>query len=132
MIGIDTNVLVRFLVQDDPEQAAAARALFERCTDRAPGFVGREVLIETVWVLERAYRQPPPAIAGAVMGLLEAEELVVEEADDAASAAMAYAAGSADFADHMIAAAAARMGCETLYTFDRKAARNPSATLLTG
>lgn len=132
MIGIDTNVLVRFLVQDDAKQAAAARSLFDRCSSRTPGFIGREVLIETVWVLERAYRQTPEAIASALMGLLEAEEIIVEQAADAVIAAMAYADGAGDFADHMITSTAIRAGCDTLYTFDRKAARHNRATLLVG
>lgn len=130
MIGLDTGVLVRFLVQDDPKQAEMARSLISRCSARDPGFVGREVLLELVWVLERAYGFSRPRIAAAVMGLLEAEEIVVEAEGDAAVAATAYGDGVADFADHMIAAAALRAGCETLYTLDRKAARHNAATLL--
>lgn len=130
MIGLDTNILVRFLVQDDPAQAAAARSLMTRCSAQAPGFVGREVLVETVWVLERAYRLTPAAISAAILGLLEAEELVIEQAIDATAAAVAYGQGAGDFADHMIATAATRAGCETLYTFDRRAARHNAVTLL--
>lgn len=130
MIGIDTNILVRFLVQDDPAQAEAARSLFDRCSSRDPGFIGREVLVETVWVLERAYGKTPAQISGVILGLLESEELVIEEAADATVAAVAYGDGAGDFADHMIAAAAIRAGCKTLYTFDRKAARHNAVTLL--
>jgi predicted nucleic-acid-binding protein len=130
VIGLDTNILVRFLVQDDPKQAEAARSLIARCSTREPAFVGREALIETVWVLESAYGLPPETIAPAILGLLEAEEIVVEAAEDAVVAVEAYAAGMADFADHMIVAAARRSGCATLYTFDRKAARHNHATLL--
>lgn len=130
MIGIDTSILVRFLVQDDPVQSETARSLLNRCSVRQPGFVGREVLIETVWVLEQAYGKAPGAIAAAVLGLLEAEELVIEEADDVATAAIAYANGAGDFADHLIISAALRAGCKTVYTFDRRAARHNSATLL--
>lgn len=130
MIGLDTNILVRFLVQDDPKQADAARSLIARCSVREPAFVGREVLIETVWVLESAYGLPPEKVAPAILGLLEAEEIVVEAAEDAVVAVEAYGAGMADFADHMIVAAARRSGCSTLYTFDRRAARHNDATLL--
>ena len=130
MIGVDTNILVRFLVQDDPDQSAKARSLLDRCSVKEPGFVGREVLIELVWVLERAYGRSPPSISAVLIGLLEAEELVLEDADDVATAAVAYGSGVAEFADHMIAAAADRAGCGTLYTFDRKAARHNSVTLL--
>lgn len=130
MIGVDTNILVRFLVQDDAKQAEAARSLMARCSLRDPAFIGREALIETVWVLESAYGFPPAKIAPAILGLLEAEEIVVEAAEDAVVAVEAYGAGLADFADHMIAAAARRSGCATLYTFDRRAARHNDATLL--
>ncbi len=130
MIGLDSNILVRFLVQDDPAQSAMARSLLSRCSAREPGFVGREVLVELVWVLERAYGRAAPDISSALIGLLEAEELVVEDADDVAAAAVAYGSGMTDFADHMIAAAAMRAGCDTLYTFDRKAARHNRVTLL--
>lgn len=131
MIGLDTNVLVRFLVQDDPAQAAAARDLMAARSATDPAFVCREALLETVWVLESAYRQPAAAISGAIVGLLEAEEIVVEEPDDALAAAEAYA-GGADFADALIAAAARRRGCATLATFDRRAARSEGVTLLKG
>jgi predicted nucleic-acid-binding protein len=130
VIGVDTNILVRFLVQDDPKQSEAARSLFTRCSARDRAFVGREALIETVWVLESAYGFAPAKVAPAILGLLEAEEIVVEAAEDAVVAVEAYGAGIADFADHMIAAAARRSGCATLYTFDPKAARNNDATLL--
>jgi predicted nucleic-acid-binding protein len=130
VIGVDTNILVRFLVQDDPRQSEAARSLFARCSVREPAFIGREALIETVWVLESAYGLPPSRVAPVILGLLEAEEIVVEAAEDAVVAVEAYGAGLADFADHMIVRAARRTGCSTLYTFDRKAARNNGATLL--
>lgn len=130
MIGLDTSILVRFLVQDDPKQSDAARSLLARCSARDPAFVGREALIETVWVLEGAYGLTPAKVAPVILGLLEAEEIVVEAAEDAVIAVEAYGAGMADFADHMIVAAARRSGCETLYTFDRKAARHNDATLL--
>lgn len=130
MIGLDTNVLVRFLVDDDPQQGAAARALLARCSEDAPGFIGREVLVELVWVLSRAYLLPRERVADAVDALLAAEELAVEAPDDAATAADLYRRGGADFSDMMIAAAARRAGCETLYSFDRRAARQDGITLL--
>ena len=130
MIGLDTNILVRFLVQDDPSQSAAAQSLLSRCSTKEPGFVGREVLVELVWVLERAYGHSASRISATLIGLLEAEELVLEDPDDVVTAAVAYGSGVADFADHMIAAAAVRAGCQTLYTFDRKGARHNAVTLL--
>ena len=130
MIGLDTNVLVRFLVQDDPGQGAAARDLMSRCTEEQPGFLCREVLVELVWVLERAYRFSRAEIAETLDGLLAAEELVIEAADAAALSAELYRNGSVDFSDLMIAAAAGRAGCQTVYSFDRRAARYDGITLL--
>ena len=132
MIGLDTNVLVRFLVQDDPGQGALARELLARCTEEHPGFVCREVLVELVWVLERAYGFARTQVAEALDGLLAAEELVLETPEAVALAAEGYRTGGADFSDLMILAAARRAGCGTLYTFDRRAARHDGITLLAG
>ncbi|MFN4128463.1 MAG: PIN domain-containing protein [Paracoccaceae bacterium] len=120
--GLDTNVLVRFLVQDDAEQAKVAQDLVATFTETAPGFVCREVLIELVWVLERAYALPRGDIALALDGLLEARELVIEAADRAAIAVDRYRKGGPGFADQMIALAGQGAGCQATVTFDRKAA----------
>ena len=130
MIALDTNVLVRFLVQDDPDQARLASEVIDQLTESAPGFVGREVLVELVWVLERAYRFGRAEIAGALDGLLASTELIIEGADDIGPALELFRNDGFDFADLMIAAAARRAGASELVTFDRKAARLPGARLL--
>ena len=130
MIALDTNVLVRFLVQDDPEQARIAGEMIERLTGTDPGFVGREVLVELVWVLERAYGYSRSEIAGALDGLLSATELVIEAADDVGPALELYRNDGFGFADLMIVAAARRVGAAELVTFDRKSARLPLVRLL--
>lgn len=130
MIALDTNVLVRFLVQDDPEQSRVAGKIIDQLTDEAPGFVSREVLVELVWVLERAYRLARAEIAGAIDGLLASTELVVEGADAIGAALELYRNDGFGFADLMIAAAARRAGASELLTFDRKAARLPGVRLL--
>ncbi|MGY6537232.1 MAG: PIN domain-containing protein [Pararhodobacter sp.] len=130
MIALDTNVLVRFLVQDDPDQARLAAEIFDHLTDATPGFVGREVLVELVWVLERAYRLGRAEIAGALDGLLASTELVIEGADEVGPALELYRNDGFGFADLMIAAAARRVGARELVTFDRKAARLPGVRLL--
>lgn len=130
MIGLDTNVLVRFLVQDDPEQAAAATALFSGLSLSDPGFVCREVLVELVWVLERAYGLPRADIALALDGLLEAQELVIETADSVAVAVDRYRKGGAGFADQMVALAGQGAGCHVTASFDRKAANLPGMRLV--
>ena len=130
MIALDTNVLVRFLVQDDPEQARLADEVMDRLTEGAPAFVGREVLIELVWVLERAYRLGRSDIAGALDGLLASTELVIEGADEIGPALELYRNDGFGFADLMIAAAARRAGAGEVVTFDRKAAGLPGVRLL--
>ena len=130
MIALDTNVLVRFLVQDDPLQAQLATKVIEQLTDGAQGFVSREVLIELVWVLERAYRIGRAEIAVALDGLLSATELNIEGSDEFAPALELYRNDGFGFADLMIAAAARRAGANELVTFDRKAARLPGVRLL--
>ena len=130
MIGLDTNVLVRFLTQDDSVQGPQARALIASLTEAAPGFIAREVMVETVWVLERAYGLPRDRISGALAGLLEARELVVEVAERVAVALDRYGKGGAGFADQMIALAGVAVGCSMTVTFDRKAAAGPGMQLV--
>lgn len=123
MIAVDTNVLVRFLVNDDREQAEAARALLQSVTGEKPAFACREVVVELVWVLERAYGYSRDRIATILEELVATEGLVVETANDVAQAAFRYRAGGAGFSDLMVLAAAKRTGALPLYTFDRKVAR---------
>lgn len=130
MIALDTNVLLRFLVQDDPLQAQLATEVIDQLTDDARGFVSREVLIELVWVLERAYRFGRAEIAVALDGLLSATELEIEGSNDVAPALELYRNDGFGFADLMIAAAARRAGSSEMVTFDRKAARLPGVRLL--
>ena len=123
MIALDTNVLVRFLTQDDPAQSRAATDLITGLTAEAPGFVCREVMVELVWVLERAYGLDRAQVAAAIEGLLAATEIEVEAADDVGSALYRYRDDGFGFADLMIAAASRRAGAVVLVTFDRKAAQ---------
>ncbi len=81
MIGLDTNVLVRYVVQDDPDQSARATALVESLDDQRRGFVSVVVLVELAWVLRRAYGARPDDVHAVVDRLLRARELVVQDAD---------------------------------------------------
>lgn len=121
MIGIDTNVLVRFLTQDDPEQSSLATEFMAGLTASNPGHICREVLVELVWVLERAYRVPRTEIVTAVEGLLSAQELIVEEEMRVSIALARFAVGGAGFSDHMIALANEAAGCTETVSFDRGA-----------
>ncbi len=130
MIALDTNVLARYLVCDDAEQAEDARSLLESLSVGRPGYVCREVTVELVWVLERAYGHTRDRIATVLEELMATEGLVIEAAEDVAHAAFRYRTEGAGFSDLMILAAAKRSGAHPLYTFDRKAARLEGATLL--
>ena len=130
MIAFDTNVLVRYLVGDNAEQANAARALLERLTPEHPGFICREVAIEVVWVLERAYGFTRVQIADVLLELITTDSIVVEAADDMAHAAYNYRQGGVGFADLMILSATEREGAAPLYTFDRQLARMDGAVLV--
>jgi len=122
MIALDTNILVRFLTQDEPGQAQAATNLISGLTEDNPGFVCREVLIELVWVLERSYKLSRTDILGALEGLLSASELVIEEADSVGSLLHLYEGKGFGFSDLMIRQASRRSGSHHLATFDKKAA----------
>jgi predicted nucleic-acid-binding protein len=130
MTGLDTNVIVRFLMKDDAEQAALANMVFAELTTATPGFLCREVVVELVWVLQKMYRLPRTDIADAVEGLLGARELVVESADHVAVAVDRLRKGGVGFADQMIALAGQGAGCRETVTFDRKAAGLPSMRFL--
>ena len=123
MIGLDTNVLARYIVQDDPEQARAATSFIEaRCTAQSPGYVSVPVLVELVWVLTAAYRYEKPVVASVIRQVLRTTEFLVEDREVTWAALREFEAGSADFADCLIAHRNHARGCKQTYTFDRAAA----------
>jgi predicted nucleic-acid-binding protein len=124
MIGLDTNILVRYLTQDDPTQSRKATELLEhRLTEETPGFVSIVAMVETVWVLERAYRLPAQKIAAAVERMLQTDVLVVENEQAVFTAMIALKEEQGSFADSVIATLGLRAGCSCTLTFDHKAAR---------
>lgn len=119
MIGLDTNVLARFLVRDDEEQHQRTIALLTRGPDEGEAFfIGDVVLAELVWVLQSSYRLSRSEIAAALRALLEAEHLHFESMDRCLRALRRYRAGKGGFADYLIAERSADAGCATLATFD--------------
>jgi predicted nucleic-acid-binding protein len=124
MIGLDTNILVRYLTQDDPRQAARATRVFEEeLTEDAPGFIGLVVLVETAWVLQRLYRASAEEIRETVAGLLGSCAIVVENRDVVARALAISKQNSCGFADAVVAASAFNAGCDRMISFDRGAVR---------
>jgi predicted nucleic-acid-binding protein len=124
MIGLDTNILVRYLTQDDPEQSAKATELIEhRLTERDPGFVSVVAMVETVWVLDRAYGLEAQEISGAIERILQVDVLTVENEQEVFTAMIALKEGRGPFADALIAELGSRAGCRYTLTFDQKALR---------
>jgi len=120
--GIDTNVLVRFLVVDDAKQAAKAAFLVEDAVIRGERlFVCSIVLCELVWVLESAYRVPREEIANTVERVLMARQFEIEHKDCAWAALADFRGSQADFADCLIGRINQTAGCTTTCTFDRAA-----------
>ena len=122
MIGLDTNVLVRYLTQDDPAQAARATHLIENeLSERQPGYISLVVLVETCWVLKRLYGATPVELGTTVRDLLDTRQLAVENRVAVARALASFGAG--DLADGLIVEVAREVGCLRVVTFDRKAAK---------
>ncbi len=119
MIGLDTNVLVRYLVDDDPEQSPRAAALVERALEEGERlFVPQVVLCELVWLLESAYRYSREEIASVLGDLLRTRQLVIEDLDVARKALDRYAERGGDFADYVIVERCRVAGCERVASFD--------------
>ncbi|MCA9544583.1 MAG: type II toxin-antitoxin system VapC family toxin [Myxococcales bacterium] len=125
MIGLDTNVLVRLVVQDDPEQTLAAKQLIERAERRGEAlYVSLIVMCEFSWVLKRAYGLSRDALCFVIQQLL-ATDSVFEDRDLLKRALARFAHGRADLADYLIQGSAASAGARTVATFDRRAASEP-------
>jgi predicted nucleic-acid-binding protein len=131
LIGLDTNVVVRYLAQDDPKQSAAATRLFEHAlSPESPGFVPAIVLCELAWVLAECYGADRARIRGAIEGLLASRQIAVEAPDLVRRALRAWADSGADFADALIGEVAAAHGAGKTVTFDRAAGKLAGFELL--
>ena len=123
MIGIDTNVLVRYIAQDDRAQSRRATALIEReCSESEPGFVGLLVLAEVVWVAQSCYSASREEQRQIVRRILETRQLIVQESETVWQALHLFEQGKADFADCLVERTAAAVGCKRMVTFDKAAA----------
>ena len=130
MIGLDTNILVRYLAQDDPVQSPRATDLIEfRLTGENPGFISIVAMVETVWVLDRAYGLADDEIATALERLLQADTLMVENEQEVFTAMIALKEGDGSFADALIGALGVKAGCARTLTFDKTALKLPGFQL---
>jgi len=129
VIGLDTSVVVRYLVQDEPDQSAAASMVIDALTENDPGFLSLVTVVELHWVLRRAYKVSSARCAELVDGLLDARELRVDQ-DSIVRAALTASRGGLDFADAVIAELGRVAGCEHTVTFDQRAAQSNEMRLL--
>jgi predicted nucleic-acid-binding protein len=124
MIGLDTKLLVRLVVGDDPQQTRQAKAFVDgHCTPESPGFINCIVLAELVWVLNASYDCTRSQIATAVESLLVGADRMIEHPAAIQASLDDYRAGRSDFTDALIAHVNRSRGCEATATFDRKAAK---------
>ena len=123
MIGIDANVLVRFLVNDDVEQSEIARKFMSERSSESPAFLSAVALAETVWLLGKRFEYPKAAIVETIKALLSADGLLIEYTDDLDCWLNGDEEPRGDLSDHLIAWAGARVGCRSTVTFDIKAAK---------
>jgi len=120
MVGLDTNVIVRYITQDDPDQSKMATTFIEKnCTVENPGYINEIVLCEIVWVLKRAYQYDKKVIIDVLHKLQMTSELLVENADNVRKATEAYISGNADFSDYLIAISNHQKGCTYTVSFDK-------------
>lgn len=130
MIGLDTNVLVRYIMQDDPRQSAKASKLIESVTVEEPGFVPVVAVVELVWVLESSFGLARTQVAQALDALLRTKQLILDQAEQVSKALRAFSAGPADFADCLIERTAASAGCDRTMTLDVGACEGAGMTLI--
>ena len=130
MIGLDTNVLVRYIMQDDAKQSPSATRLIESLSVEAKGFVPLVAVVELDWVLTSAYDLDRTQVGEAFEALLRTKEVVVDQAETVWKALRVFRGSNADFADCLIERSASAAGCERTVTFDRGAAKGGGMTLL--
>lgn len=131
MIGLDTNVVIRYVTQDEPRQAAVATRLFEKVLSvEQPGFVSLITLCEIGWVLAECYAADKVRIRGVVEGLLASRQIVVQESDLVWKTLRTWQQSAADFSDVLIGELSRARGCERTVTFDKTAAKLPGFELL--
>ena len=131
MIGLDTNVILRYLLQDDPDQARQANRIVERqLSEENPGFISLVTMLEIVWVLRSLLQRSASEIASHLEGLLAADSLEIQNEQQVFEAVFALKRGTGEFEDALIGAVNAWAGCSHTLTFDRRATRLPHFQLV--
>ncbi len=130
MIGLDTNVLVRYITQDDAKQSARASTLIEGLDDTSPGFVTLVTIVELAWVLESSYNFSRQQFATVMQTLMAVDAIKLDRAATVASAVRSYISSNADFSDCLIERLSVNAGCQKTMTFDKAAAKSAGMTLI--
>jgi predicted nucleic-acid-binding protein len=130
MIGLDTNVLVRYIMQDDPKNSPKANQLIESLDADNPGYITMVSVVELYWVLTSCYELSGQQAAQALEAILRTKQFLVERADQVMRALRVFGEGAADFADCLIERSAASAGCSQTMTFDVGASRHAGMTLI--
>jgi predicted nucleic-acid-binding protein len=130
VIGLDTNVLVRYMMQDDSRQSPLATRIVESLSAESPGFVPLVAIVELGWVLSSAYELERNQLVEAFEALLRTKELVVERGEIVWKALRLFQRANGDFADCLIACSAEAAGCAKTMTFDRGAVKSGGMTLI--
>ena len=131
MVGLDTNLILRYLLQDDPKQTTLANHIVDQLlSDRNPGFISLVTILEMVWVLRSLLKQTPTEIATHLEHLLAAESLEVQNGQQVFEAAFALKRGTGEFEDALGGALNAWAGCSHTLTFDKRALRMPYFQLI--
>lgn len=123
MIGLDTNVLLRFFLEDDPLQSPRAKALVADLSPQEPGYIPSVVLAEAFWVLERGQRKSKPELLAFIVSLLDAQQMVLENHTAVAEAVYRFENSNADFADCFIERICSLGGCSRTVTCDDRASK---------
>ena len=130
MIGLDTNVLVRYIMQDDRKQSPKATKLIESLDGDNPGYITLVSVVELYWVLTASYELTGEQVAQALEAILRTKQFLVERADQVMRALRVFAEGKSDFADCLIERSAAGAGCARTMTFDVGASKHAGMTLI--
>jgi len=130
MIGLDTNILIRYVAQDDVKNGPLAEAVMNSLTVDEPGWIPLVAVAEFAWVMDRHYRVDRSAVFSILNQFFARPEIVLECADVVQKAAYQFLHGKAEFSDYLVACSAQAAGCRSTLTFDGKASKSAGMTLV--
>lgn len=130
MIGLDTNVLVRYIMQDDPKQSPKATALVESLDGGGSGYITLVSMVELVWVLTASFGLTRAQVSQALDGIIRTKQFKIENAEQIVRAMRVFKLGKSDFADCLIERSANSAGCVKTVTFDVNAAKHAGMSLI--